>query len=85
MHATEREQLILEILRQRGFIRFQELDQRIQVSQATLRRDLDRLEKNGKISRVRGGARLAGNERNDKHHLASVPFQENIGKNRKKT
>jgi DeoR/GlpR family transcriptional regulator of sugar metabolism len=83
MHAAEREQLILEILRQRGFIRFQELDRRIQGSQATLRRDLDRLEKDGKIVRVRGGARLVGAERNNKPYLAGAPFQENIGKNRK--
>lgn len=82
MHATEREQLILDILRQRGFVPFREIDQRIQGSQATLRRDLDRLEKTGKIARVRGGARLAGNEKR-KSNLAGVPFQENIGKSRR--
>jgi len=83
MHAAEREQLILDMLRQRGFVRFQEIDRRIQGSQATLRRDLDRLEKDGKIARVRGGARLVGSERSSKPNLAGVPFQENIGKNRK--
>jgi len=83
MHAAEREQLILDMLRQRGFVRFQEIDRRIQGSQATLRRDLDRLEKDGKIARVRGGARLVGSERNNKSNLAGVPFQENIGKHRK--
>ncbi len=83
MHAAEREQLILDMLRQRGFVRFQEIDRRIQGSQATLRRDLDRLEKDGKIARVRGGARLVGSEKNNKPYLAGVPFQENIGKNRK--
>jgi DeoR family ulaG and ulaABCDEF operon transcriptional repressor len=83
MHAAEREQLILELLRQRGFIRFEELDRRIQSSPATLRRDLHRLEKDGKITRLRGGARLIGSERGNRPFLAGVPFQENIGKNRK--
>jgi DeoR family ulaG and ulaABCDEF operon transcriptional repressor len=82
MHAAEREQLILDMLRQRGFVRFQEIDQRIQGSQATLRRDLDRLERDGKIERVRGGARLAGHETAGRPYLAGVPFQENIGRNR---
>jgi DeoR family ulaG and ulaABCDEF operon transcriptional repressor len=83
MHAAEREQLILELLRQRGFIGFGELDRRIQSSPATLRRDLHRLEKDGKITRLRGGARLAGSDGARRSALAGVPFQENIAKNRK--
>ncbi|MDB5441895.1 MAG: DeoR family transcriptional regulator, partial [Phenylobacterium sp.] len=43
MHAAEREQLILQMLEERGFIGFQELDRRLEASPATLRRDLDRL------------------------------------------
>jgi len=84
MHAAEREQAILELLRDRDFISVSELDRRLDVSIATLRRDLDRLESNGKIVRVRGGAHLvpadAGDD--DPRHLRGVPFHENIGLHR---
>src|SRR5690606_33997215 len=49
MHAAERESLILQLLRQRGFIAFQELDRQFEASPATLRRDLDKLESAGHI------------------------------------
>jgi len=79
MHAAEREQLILQLLEERGFIGFQELDQRLDASPATLRRDLERLAGAGRIERVRGGARLA-TARSDGPHLAGVPFHENLGR-----
>ena len=79
MHAAEREQLILQLLDDRGFIGFQELDQRLDASPATLRRDLERLASNGQIVRVRGGARLVGG-RAERQHLTGAPFHENIGR-----
>ena len=84
MHATERERLILDLIRARGFIGFQELDQRVDASPATIRRDLERLATEGRIERVRGGARLspptdAGPS--DWAHLNGAPFHENIGRN----
>jgi len=84
MHAAEREQAILDLLRERDFISVSELDRRLDVSIATLRRDLDRLESGGKIVRVRGGAHLvqadAGDD--DPSHLRGVPFHENIALHR---
>ena len=86
MHAAEREQMILQLLRERGFIGFQELDRRVDASPATLRRDLDRLATAGRIERVRGGARLASAaaaaEAIENARLTGVPFHENIGRNR---
>lgn len=84
MHAAEREQAILELLRDRDFISVSELDRRLDVSIATLRRDLDRLESNGKIVRVRGGAHLAPADAgdHDPSQLRGVPFHENIGLHR---
>lgn len=58
MHAAEREKLILGLMRPSGFISFQDLERQLDASPATLRRDLDRLETEGRITRVRGGARL---------------------------
>ena len=78
MHAAEREELIVRIIEERGFVGFQELDRRLEASPATLRRDLDRLAEAGRIVRVRGGARLASQTRAEEPHLSGVPFHENI-------
>ncbi len=84
MHAAERELAILDLFRDRDFISFSELDRRLEASQATLRRDLGRLEADGRIVRVRGGARLAqpAPETKDQAHLRGVPFHENIALHR---
>ncbi|MDB5492823.1 MAG: DeoR family transcriptional regulator [Phenylobacterium sp.] len=77
MHAAEREQLILQMLEERGFIGFQELDRRLEASPATLRRDLDRRAGAGQLVRVRGGARA---QRTEAPHLAGVPLHENLAR-----
>jgi DeoR family ulaG and ulaABCDEF operon transcriptional repressor len=79
MHAAEREQLILQMLEERGFIGFQELDRRLDASPATLRRDLDRLAGAGQLVRVRGGARLS-TQRTEAPHLSGVPLHENLAR-----
>lgn len=60
MHASERETLILEALAPTGFISYRDLEARLAASPATIRRDLARLEAEGRIVRVHGGAKLAG-------------------------
>jgi len=52
MHATERDQVILNLLDERGFVSFQELTRRLDASPATLRRDLDRLQVDGKLVHI---------------------------------
>lgn len=81
MHSAEREQLILSLLAHRGFIAFQDLEGRMDASPATIRRDLEKLETGGKISRVRGGARLVGSAGPSAPHLSGVPFHENLSRN----
>jgi DeoR family ulaG and ulaABCDEF operon transcriptional repressor len=86
MHAAEREQMILQLIQQRGFIAFQELDSHLDASPATLRRDLDKLESAGRIVRVRGGARLPespfgdGSDGGDVQQLRGVPFHQYIAR-----
>ena len=83
MHAAERETLILRLLSDRGVVAFQELEQQIDASPATLRRDLGRLVEAGRIERVRGGARLrSGGDAvaSGGGHLQGVPFHENIAR-----
>jgi DeoR family transcriptional regulator, ulaG and ulaABCDEF operon transcriptional repressor len=87
MHATEREQAILDLLAQRDFIAFRELEKHVDASPATLRRDLERLANDGRISRVRGGVKAAGERGGEQSpvpaRLAGVPFHENIARHRK--
>ncbi len=83
MHASEREDLILSLIAAKGFVSFRELETKLDGSPATIRRDLERLASEGKLVRLRGGARAPGE--NDSNaltpslHLAGVPFHENIG------
>jgi DeoR family ulaG and ulaABCDEF operon transcriptional repressor len=85
MHADERERLIFEMMQSRGFVSFQELDARLDASPATIRRDLERLAQEGRLRRVRGGARLVANGEHApaavQPHLQGAPFHENIGRN----
>lgn len=85
MHATEREQAIIELLEQRGgFLAFRELEKKVNASPATLRRDLERMAGEGRIRRVRGGVHLANAPqlRNMPSRLLGVPFHENIERHR---
>jgi DeoR family ulaG and ulaABCDEF operon transcriptional repressor len=81
MHASEREKAIIELIEERGFIALRDLAQQIDASSATLRRDLERLDSEGQLLRVRGGAkrRVENNENaNPTQHLSGVPFHENV-------
>jgi DeoR family transcriptional regulator, ulaG and ulaABCDEF operon transcriptional repressor len=88
MHSNQRETLILKLLGERGFISFQELEVLIKGSPATIRRDLERLSGEGKLTRVRGGAKSVNASAEPSNalasalHLAGVPFHENIARNR---
>ncbi len=85
MHAAERERLILDLLGERGFVAFRDLEPRMDASPATIRRDLERLAADGRIERVHGGARLAGDgPPGPEPALSGVPFHENINRNRTK-
>ena len=59
MHATEREKVILEALAATGFVSYRDLEAQLDASPATIRRDLSRLEGEGALVRVHGGAKLA--------------------------
>ncbi|MBW8784491.1 MAG: DeoR/GlpR transcriptional regulator [Novosphingobium sp.] len=78
MHAAEREKLILEAIGPTGFIAYRDLEQRLGASPATIRRDLSRLEDEGRIVRVHGGAKLAGRSDEQRLHLSGTPFDQAI-------
>ena len=56
--ANERHKKILLMLRDKGFIRLQELKQELNVSEVTIRKDLDDLQDAGHLQRCHGGALL---------------------------
>jgi DeoR family ulaG and ulaABCDEF operon transcriptional repressor len=79
MHATERDRVILSLLDEHGFISLRDLSQWVSTSPATLRRDLERLQMSGKLTRVRGGVQSTnGVDRSSSRTLRGVPFHENI-------
>jgi DeoR/GlpR family transcriptional regulator of sugar metabolism len=58
LFATERRELILNILREKKRVTVKELSKEINVSEATLRTDLNILEEDGLLTRTHGGAIL---------------------------
>lgn len=83
MHAAEREKTILELLQQRGFISFRELAKRVDASAATLRRDLGRMDSEGRLRRVRGGIKgVRADVDTAPTRLLGASFHENIARNR---
>lgn len=84
MHATQREQQILRLIEQRGFVSFQELDNSLDASPATLRRDLERLAGTGQLVRIRGGAKAVADDGAAAAlgaiELAGAPFTDNMNR-----
>jgi len=77
MLATERQQLILDLLAERGSVIVTDLVARFDVSEMTIRRDLDLLERKGLLRRVHGGAVLDRGRSYEPPFLArSAEFQE---------
>ena len=56
MFAQERHSLILDLLEKEGSVRVALLAERLQVTEETVRRDLERLGNDGKLQRTHGGA-----------------------------
>jgi len=86
--APRRLDNLRELIRGKGVIRLEEICSQLRVSPATVRRDLDQLEKSGSIRRVHGGAvsiesRLeeplfddkASMAAREKHHIAQAALQ----------
>lgn len=58
--AEERRNRLLELVRQRSFAALPDLTQQMQVSESTIRRDLDFLEESGAVKRTHGGVFYTG-------------------------
>ena len=56
MLAEERKQIILHLLAERRAVRVRELSDLFQITEATVRRDLDDLQQENLLQRIHGGA-----------------------------
>ncbi len=75
MLSEERFSRILAMLRERGFVRVEELASALNVSDMTIRRDLEKFQETGTLVRCHGGAMLAGvNQR-------EISFEDKSGAN----
>lgn len=84
MHAAEREAIILDALLEKGFTTYRYLEERVDASPATIRRDLARLEKLGKIIRLHGGAKAIESDHGGAGAppgLAGTPFEKSLQQN----
>jgi DeoR/GlpR family transcriptional regulator of sugar metabolism len=59
--VDERRQRVLDLVSQRGFVTLTDLMQAMQVSESTIRRDLDHWDREGLVRRTHGGAMYVGN------------------------
>jgi len=80
--SAERDRFILSRLGERGYVSLLELSDQLNVSSATLRRDLERLQLEEKLARIRGGAVLPDAARYDFRNLQGAPFHENVNRHR---
>lgn len=77
MHQEERERLILNAMGTSGFVTYRALEASLAASPATIRRDLQRMADDGRIARVRGGAKLLGDPP-AAAALVGTPFEQAI-------
>lgn len=62
MLTNERQQLILNLLKEKKTIKIQEVVEATSASESTIRRDLTELENEGKLERIHGGATVRGSK-----------------------
>jgi DeoR family fructose operon transcriptional repressor len=74
MLEPERHEIIIRLLRQDRFAALHDIQQLIPASETTIRRDLIKLEEEGFIRRVHGGAGLAESAVSDDETYGEVPF-----------
>jgi len=82
MLLDQRRHEILTVIENEGIVALQQLTDRVQASESTVRRDLEYLEKIGQIRRTRGGAAYVGESLTtlDERSVQSLPEKQAVGK-----
>jgi DeoR family fructose operon transcriptional repressor len=73
--ADERRTKLLELVRTQGFAALPDLAEKLQVSESTIRRDIDQLELNGSAKRTHGGVFYTGSSPKLPHFDERQPAQ----------
>ncbi|MBZ4645924.1 MAG: hypothetical protein PWR27_2227 [Petroclostridium sp.] len=60
MLAVNRQERILKLLHEKGFVKVSDLSKMFDVSEETIRRDMEKLENQGLLQKIHGGATLIG-------------------------
>ncbi|MGS9140291.1 DeoR family transcriptional regulator, partial [Salmonella enterica subsp. enterica serovar Infantis] len=63
MTEAQRHQILLEMLSQMGFVTVENVNERLGISPATARRDLNKLDESGKLKKVRNCAEAITQQR----------------------
>ena len=71
MTEAQRHQILLDLLAQTGFVTVEQVISRLGISPATARRDINKLDENGKLKKVRNGAE--GGQYNHSHFITLSP------------
>lgn len=75
MNDTERHKAIIDLLRETPFASVRDLQEHLDVSPATIRRDIDKLHELGRARKVYGG--ISASEAGDSGRLSARPYDEN--------
>jgi len=73
--ASERTRYIISQLNTKGIINIKDVARELNISEATVRRDFEKLEKDGKLTRVTGGATLTGDSDEGDGHVAELTMK----------
>lgn len=63
MTEAQRHQILLDMLAQLGFVTVENVIERLGISPATARRDINKLDESGKLKKVRNGAEAITQQR----------------------
>ena len=80
MLVPQRRSAILDLVREQGGATVADLARRLEVSESTIRRDLNHLDRQGRLQRVRGGGAAEADEQPFSHvAVRSAPEKDRIG------
>ena len=82
MLLDQRRESILEIVREKGFVSLVDLADAVGVSESTVRRDLEHLDRSGQVRRTRGGAAYVGESITgfDERRIRAAAEKQRIGR-----
>lgn len=78
MHSFERQEIILNLLKENRNISIKDLSKKLNVALNTIRSDLDMMEKDGLVVRLRGGVSLPSSNVNATNNNIGIRYQKNL-------